>query len=295
MLPQAAKDTCFSVRQTLCCPRGRVLDLRRPQVMGILNLTPDSFFAGSRISATDDLLRRAETMLAAGAAVLDLGGYSTRPGAAEVSEEEEKRRVLPALQALRQRFPEAFLSIDTFRASVAAEAVAAGADILNDISAGTLDADMVATVGRLGVPYVLMHMRGTPQDMAQHTHYTEDLVTELVRFFRDKLAALRAAGVVDVILDPGFGFAKTSAQNHELLRRMDELRVLGLPILAGLSRKSMVFKPLGLTPDAALTGTVAVNTIALLNGARLLRVHDVAEAMQTIQLVFNTYSTPSSP
>jgi dihydropteroate synthase len=178
---------------------------------------------------------------------------------------------------------------------VAAEAVAAGADILNDISAGTLDADMVATVGRLGVPYVLMHMRGTPQDMAQHTHYAEDLVTELVRFFRDKLAALRAAGVVDVILDPGFGFAKTSAQNHELLRRMDELRVLGLPILAGLSRKSMVFKPLGLTPDAALTGTVAVNTIALLNGARLLRVHDVAEAMQTIQLVFNTYSTPSSP
>ncbi|WP_316931952.1 dihydropteroate synthase [Hymenobacter sp. DG25B] len=272
-----------------------MLDLHRPQVMGILNLTPDSFFAGSRIGAADELLRRAEAMLTAGAAVLDLGGYSTRPGAAEVSEEEEKRRVLPALQALRQRFPEAFLSIDTFRASVAAEAVAAGADILNDISAGTLDADMIATAGRLNVPYVLMHMRGTPQDMAQHTEYAEDLVTELVRFFRDKLAALRAAGVVDVVLDPGFGFAKNAAQNHELLRRLDELRVLGLPILAGLSRKSMVFKPLGLTPDAALTGTVAVNTIALLNGARLLRVHDVAEAMQTIQLVFNTYSTPSSP
>ncbi|AIZ64903.1 dihydropteroate synthase [Hymenobacter sp. DG25B] len=283
------------MRQTLSCPRGRVLDLHRPQVMGILNLTPDSFFAGSRIGAADELLRRAEAMLTAGAAVLDLGGYSTRPGAAEVSEEEEKRRVLPALQALRQRFPEAFLSIDTFRASVAAEAVAAGADILNDISAGTLDADMIATAGRLNVPYVLMHMRGTPQDMAQHTEYAEDLVTELVRFFRDKLAALRAAGVVDVVLDPGFGFAKNAAQNHELLRRLDELRVLGLPILAGLSRKSMVFKPLGLTPDAALTGTVAVNTIALLNGARLLRVHDVAEAMQTIQLVFNTYSTPSSP
>ncbi|WP_368408959.1 dihydropteroate synthase [Hymenobacter sp. BT730] len=272
-----------------------MLDLRRPQVMGILNLTPDSFFAGSRVSSADDLLYRAEAMLTAGAAVLDVGGYSTRPGAPEVTEEEEKQRILPAIEALRQRFPEAFLSIDTFRASVAAEAVAAGADILNDISAGTLDADMIATAGRLNVPYVLMHMRGTPQDMAQHTDYADDLLTELVRFFRDKLVALRAAGVVDVILDPGFGFAKTSAQNHELLRRLDELRVLGLPLLAGLSRKSMVYKPLGLTPDAALTGTVAVNTIALLNGARLLRVHDVAEAMQTIQLVSNTYSIPSSP
>jgi len=283
------QDTCFSPRQTLRCPRGRVLDLRQPRVMGILNLTPDSFYPDSRLPDTDVLLRRAETMLHAGAAVLDLGGYSSRPGADNISPDEEKRRVLPALEAVRRAFPEAFLSIDTFRAAIAAEAVAGGADIINDISGGTLDPEMLPTVGRLHAPYVLMHLRGTPQNMMQHTEYAGDIVTELVRYFRDKLAALRAAGVTDVVLDPGFGFAKTPAQNHELLRRLPELQVLGLPLLAGLSRKAMVYKPLGLQPDAALTGTVAVNTIALLNGARLLRVHDVAEAMQTIRLVSNTY------
>ncbi|MBG8556197.1 dihydropteroate synthase [Hymenobacter guriensis] len=291
----AAQDTCFSARQTLRCPRGRVLDLRRPQVMGILNLTPDSFYQGSRVQATDELLRRAETMLQAGAAILDLGGYSTRPGATEVPEDEEKRRVLPALQAVREAFPEAFLSVDTFRAGVATEAVALGADILNDISAGTLDEELLATAGRLGVPYVLMHLRGTPQTMAQHTHYAHDLVLEMVRFFRSRLAALRAAGVVDVLLDPGFGFAKTPQQGYELLRRLPELQLLGLPLLVGVSRKSMVYKPLGLTPDAALTGTIAVHTMALLNGARVLRVHDVAEAVQTIQLVRNSYPVPVSP
>ncbi|AII52271.1 dihydropteroate synthase [Hymenobacter sp. APR13] len=286
---QAPQDTCFPAAQTLRCPGGRLLDLRRPQVMGILNLTPDSFFEGSRIETETDLLRRAETMLLAGAAVLDLGGYSSRPGAEHISEDEEKHRLLPAVEAVHRAFPEALLSVDTFRAGVAAEAVAAGAAILNDISGGTLDADMLPTAGRLGVPYILMHMRGTPQNMTQHTHYEGDLVLELVRYFRDKLAVLRQHGVTDVVLDPGFGFAKTPAQSHELLRRLPELRVLGLPILAGLSRKSMVYKPLGLTPDAALTGTVAVNTLALLNGARLLRVHDVAEAVQTVQLVSNTF------
>ncbi|UOG75178.1 dihydropteroate synthase [Hymenobacter tibetensis] len=291
---QAPKDTCFPAAQTLCCPGGRVLDISWPRVMGILNLTPDSFFAGSRIQAEDDLLRRAETMLAAGAAILDLGGYSSRPGAEHISEDEEKRRLLPAVAAVRRAFPEAFLSVDTFRAAVATEAVAAGADILNDISGGTLDADMLPTAGRLGVPYILMHLRGTPQTMTQHTHYEGDIVLELVRYFRDKLAELRQHGVKDVVLDPGFGFAKTPAQSQELLRRLPELAVLGLPILAGLSRKSMVYKPLGLTPDAALTGTVAVNALAVLNGARLLRVHDVAEAVQTIQLVSPTFP-PTSP
>ena len=289
------QDTCFPPRHTLRCPRGRVLDLRRPRVMGILNLTPDSFYAGSRLLDTAALLRRAEAMLTAGAAVLDLGGYSSRPGAPDVSPDEERRRVLPGLEAVRREFPAAFLSIDTFRAAVAAEAVAAGADIINDISGGTLDAEMLPTAGRLHAPYVLMHLRGTPQTMTQHTDYAGDIVAELVRYFRDQLAALRAAGVTDVVLDPGFGFAKTPAQGHELLRRLPELRVLGLPILVGLSRKSMVYKPLGLTPDAALAGTVAVNTLALLNGARLLRVHDVAEAVQTIRLVSTTYPSFSSP
>ncbi len=288
------QDTCFSPTQTLRCPGGRVLDLRRPRVMGILNLTPDSFYAGSRVGSETELLRRAEAMLAAGAAVLDLGGYSSRPGAEDISMDEEKRRLLPALQAVRRAFPEALLSVDTFRAEVAELAVGAGADILNDISGGTLDADMLPTVGRLGVPYVLMHLRGTPQTMTRHTDYADDLVLELTRYFRDKLTELRGHGVTDVILDPGFGFAKTPAQSHELLRRLPELHLLGLPLLAGLSRKSMVYKPLGLQPEAALAGTITLNTLAVLGGARLLRVHDVAEAVQTIQLVSNTYS-PISP
>ncbi|WP_317241006.1 MULTISPECIES: dihydropteroate synthase [Hymenobacter] len=276
------------------CPGGRVLDLRRPQVMGILNLTPDSFFAGNRIGAEEELLRRAEQMLGQGAAILDLGGYSSRPGAEDISVDEEKRRLLPAVAAVRRAFPEAFISVDTFRASVAEEAVAAGADILNDISGGQLDAELLPTVGRLQVPYILMHMRGTPQTMTQLTHYDDDLVLELVRYFRDKLTELRRHGVTDVVLDPGFGFAKTPQQGHELLRRLQELQVLGLPVLAGLSRKSMVYKPLGLSADAALAGTIAVNTLALVNGARILRVHDVAEAVQTVQLVSNTYP-PFSP
>jgi dihydropteroate synthase len=291
---QASQDTCFPAAQTLRCPHGRVLDISRPRVMGILNLTPDSFFADSRVQSPDDLLPRAEAMLRAGAAILDLGGYSSRPGAEHISADEEKRRLLPAVAAIKREFPEAFVSVDTFRAEVAAEAVAAGADILNDISGGTLDADMLPTAGRLGVPYILMHMRGTPQTMTQHTQYEGDIVLELVRYFRDKLTELRRHGVTDVVLDPGFGFAKTPAQSHELLRRLPELAVLGLPILAGLSRKSMVYKPLGLTPDAALTGTIAVNALAVLNGARLLRVHDVAEAVQTIQLLSPTFP-PASP
>ncbi|MBT2559519.1 dihydropteroate synthase [Hymenobacter sp. ISL-91] len=292
------QDICFSPAQTLRCPGGRVLDLRHPRVMGILNLTPDSFYAGSRVASETELLRRAEAMLTAGAAVLDLGGYSSRPGAEDISIDEEKYRLLPALEAVRRAFPEAFLSVDTFRAEVAVEAVAAGADILNDISGGTLDAEMLPTAGRLGVPYILMHLRGTPQTMTRQTHYEDDLVLELIRYFRDKLATLRTHGVTDVVLDPGFGFAKTPAQSHELLRRLPELHLLQLPILAGLSRKSMVYKPLGLQPEAALAGTIALNTLALRGGARLLRVHDVAEAVQTIQLVSNTFlptPTPISP
>lgn len=257
--------------------------------MGILNLTPDSFFAGSRVASERDLLARAEAMLSAGAAVLDLGAYSTRPGAEDLSEAEEKQRLLPAVAALRREFPQAFLSADTFRAGVAAEAVAAGADLVNDVGGGTLDPEMFATVGQLRVPYVLMHLRGTPQTMAQRTDYEDDLLLTLLRYFRDGLAALRSAGAVDVLLDPGFGFAKTAAQSHELLRRLPELHALGLPILAGVSRKRLVYGPLGLSPEAALNGTTALHMVALQGGARLLRAHDVAEAHQTVQLFANTF------
>ena len=277
------------VAPSLLSPHGRLLSLHQPQVMGILNLTPDSFFAASRVASEKDLLTRAEAMLQAGAAMLDLGAYSTRPGAEDISEAEETQRLLPAVAALRKEFPQAFLSADTFRANVAAAAVAAGADMVNDVGGGTLDEAMFATVGRLRVPYVLMHLRGTPQTMAQLTHYEDDLVLTLLRYFRDGLVALRQAGAVDVVLDPGFGFAKTAAQSHELLRRLPELQALGLPILAGLSRKRMVYGPLGLAPEAALNGTTALHVVALQGGARLLRVHDVAEARQTIQLFANTF------
>lgn len=278
-----------SYPHTLLSPHGRLLDLRRPQVMGILNLTPDSFFAGSRVASEKDLLTRAEAMLTAGAALLDLGAYSTRPGAEDISPEEETRRLLPAVEALRREFPAAFLSVDTFRAGVAEAAVQAGADLVNDVGGGTLDAEMFATVGRLRVPYVLMHMRGTPQNMAKLTHYEDDIVLTLLRYFRDALTALRQAGATDVLLDPGFGFAKTAAQSHELLRRLPELQALGLPILAALSRKKMVYGPLGLSPEAALNGTTALHMVALQGGARMLRAHDVAEAVQTIQLFANTF------
>ena len=282
-------SSIHSTAHTLLSPHGRLLSLRRPQVMGILNLTPDSFFVGSRVASEKDLLARAEAMLTAGAAVLDLGAYSTRPGAADIAEAEETARLLPAIAALRREFPAAFLSADTFRARVAEAAVHAGADLVNDVGGGTLDADMFATVGRLRAPYVLMHLRGTPQTMAQLTDYDGDLVLELLRYFRDRLAALRTAGVVDVVLDPGFGFAKTAAQSHQLLRRLPELRMLSLPVLAGLSRKRMVYGPLGLGPEAALNGTTALHMVALQGGARLLRVHDVAEARQTVDLFAHTF------
>ena len=280
-----------SFTHSLKSPHGRLLNLHQPQVMGILNVTPDSFYPGSRLNSDDEaaLLRRAEAMLAAGAAALDVGGYSSRPGADDIPPDEEKTRLLPALVALRCEFPQAFISADTFRAAVAAEAVAAGADLVNDIGGGTLDADMFATVARLQVPYCLMHIKGTPQTMRQLAHYEEDIVLTLLRFFRDQLEKLRQANggrpLPDVLLDPGFGFAKTPAHNHALLRRLPELAPLGHGLLVGLSRKAMVYKPLGLGPETALNGTTALHVLALQGGARLLRVHDVAEARQTIDLL----------
>jgi dihydropteroate synthase len=284
-----AKDTFFYKKTTITCA-GKLVSLSHPVVMGILNMTPDSFYEGSRIRGTEALLRQAEAMLQEGAAILDIGGYSTRPGAPEVTAEEEHIRVIPAIRALRQAFPDCLISVDTFRAVIAEEAVEAGANIINDVSGGTLDAAMFATAGRLQVPYILMHMRGTPQTMPQFTQY-EDIMLELVQFFEPRIVQLQAAGVRDIILDPGFGFAKTIDQNFEVLRHMGDLRLLGLPVLAGLSRKSMTYKTLEIPATEALAGTIALNTIALMHGASILRVHDVKEAVQTIKL-FKKSITP---
>ena len=284
-----AKDTFFYKKTTITCA-GKLVSLSQPVVMGILNMTPDSFYEGSRIRGTEALLRQAESMLQEGAAILDIGGYSTRPEAPEVTPEEERIRVIPAIRALRQAFPDCLISVDTFRALIAQEAVDAGANIINDVSGGTLDAAMFATAGRLQVPYILMHMRGTPQTMPQFTQYA-DIMLELVQFFEPRIVQLQAAGVRDVILDPGFGFAKTIDQNFEVLRHLGDLRLLGLPVLAGLSRKSMTYKTLEIPATEALAGTIALNTIALMHGASILRVHDVKEAVQTIKL-FKKSITP---
>ncbi|WP_083470421.1 dihydropteroate synthase [Rufibacter tibetensis] len=253
--------------------------------MGILNLTPDSFYANSRLQNVSEAVAQAGKMLNEGASILDIGGYSTRPGAPEVSEQEELNRVVPIIEALSKAYPEALLSIDTFRARVAEEAVQRGAHIINDVSGGTLDQNMFSTAGRLGVPYILMHMRGTPQNMALQNQYLNGLLEEIVSFFAERVALLRAAGVKDILLDPGFGFAKNVEQNYQLLRRFKELEVFELPLLIGLSRKSMTYKPLLVGPEEALTGTIVANTLALLNGADILRVHDVKEAVHTIEIV----------
>lgn len=255
--------------------------------MGILNLTPDSFFPGSRLNSAEEAVRKAEQMLADGADMLDIGGYSTRPGAAEVTSQEEQDRILPAIEAILQNFPEAIISVDTFRADVAEASIAAGAHIINDVGGGLLDEAMFETVARLQVPYILMHMRGTPQTMASLTEYN-NLVTDVLDEMRVQLAKLQQLGVKDVILDPGFGFAKTVDQNYELLRHLEEFRIFGLPVLVGMSRKSMVYKSLGINQADALTGTIAVNSVALMKGADILRVHDVKEAKQTIVLLEKT-------
>ena len=267
---------------TLNC-RGRLIDLKIPRIMGILNSTPDSFYAGSRIPGIDKALARAEAMLRDGATFLDIGGYSTRPGAAEVSEEEELRRVAPLVEALTAAFPEALLSVDTFRSRVGRAALEAGAALVNDISAGLRDAEMLPLVAEKRVPYIMMHMRGTPADMAGLTEY-DDLAGEILFYFSERLAAARALGITDLIADPGFGFAKTRAQNFELLAGLSAFRALGLPLLVGVSRKSMVWKTLGIEPSQALNGTTALHMLALQGGANILRVHDVREASECVRL-----------
>jgi dihydropteroate synthase len=276
------------MQTTLNC-RGRLLDLTRPAVMGILNVTPDSFFDGGRLGAPGDVLRRAEAMLNEGAAILDVGGASTRPGAAAVEEAEELRRVLPAIEALREEFPAAILSVDTWRAGVARAALDAGASLINDVSAGRLDSDLYPAVAAAnaalpgGVPYILMHMQGTPGTMQQNPVYG-DVVQEVLDFFIAEVGRLRALGVRDIVLDPGFGFGKTVEHNFSLLKNLHVFQILGLPVLAGLSRKSMICKVLKVNPDKALNGTTALHMVALQQGARILRVHDVREAVEVIRL-----------
>ena len=263
--------------------KDRLVEVPLPAVMGILNTTPDSFHSGSRVDA-DSALRAAERMLEEGAAILDIGGMSTRPGSEEVNVEEELRRVVPVASAIHLRFPQALLSIDTYRARVAREAVAAGAGLVNDIGAGLLDEDMLATVASLHVPYIAMHMQGTPRTMQEAPGY-KDVTAEVTLFLSQRRNAARAASIADVVLDPGFGFGKSTAHNYALLNGLGSINALGTPVLVGLSRKRMISAVLGTTPDEALNGTTALNTVALLNGASILRVHDVKEAVQCARLL----------
>ncbi|MFN8290712.1 MAG: dihydropteroate synthase [Chitinophagaceae bacterium] len=269
---------------TLNC-KGRLLTIDKPVVMGIINVTPDSFYAGSRQPGPDNILQAAEKMLEEGATLLDIGGQSTRPGSLRMTAEEELKRVIGPVARIAARFPEAFISIDTFYSRVAREAVQAGAVVVNDISAGALDEAMISTVSALGVPYVLMHMKGSPQTMQAQAVY-ENVTKEVLDFLIQKTGELRQAGIKDIIIDPGFGFAKTAPHNFELLRGLDAFRLLQCPVLLGLSRKSFIWKTLGVTPadKEALTGTIALNMAGLLNGASILRVHDVKEAAETIRL-----------
>ncbi|MES2458324.1 MAG: dihydropteroate synthase [Bacteroidota bacterium] len=278
-----AKDTFLNAKRTLNV-RGRLVDLAVPRVMGILNITPDSFYKDSRISTVDDALRKAEAFMNEGAAFIDLGAYSSRPGAAEVSTDEELKRLIPIVEAITKKLPEALLSIDTFRAKVALESVTAGAHLINDISGGGMDELMFQTIADLQVPYVIMHMKGSPETMQQEASY-QNLVLEVIDHFAAKIAALKKLGVHDVIIDPGFGFAKTLDHNYELMSRLQDLQLFGLPILAGISRKSMIYKQLGISAAEALNGTTVLNTIALLKGASILRVHDVKAASECIALI----------
>jgi dihydropteroate synthase len=273
---------------TLDC-KGRLLKLDHPLVMGIINITPDSFYSGSRQQDIGVMLKKAEQMLRDGATILDIGGQSTRPGSKKITADEELERIVEPIRAARQYFPEAFISIDTFYSRVAAEAVAAGADIINDISAGSMDAMMTETASLLKVPYVLMHMKGSPQTMQRQPEYSHT-VEEVFDFLKQKKEECSSAGIKDVIIDPGFGFGKTIRHNFELLHELASFRRLDSPLLVGLSRKSTIFKTLGVTADEALNGTTALNTIALMNGASILRVHDVKEAKEAITL-FKEYNT----
>lgn len=267
---------------TLNC-NGKLLDLSEPLVMGILNVTPDSFYDGGRLDSDKKILTQTEKMIREGAAIIDVGGVSTRPGALTVSLEEELERTIPVVRMLHKEFPETILSIDTFRASVAEAAFENGVSIINDISAGSFDEKMFSVVGKLGLPYVLMHIQGSPENMQKNPEY-ENVVEEVLDFMIAKIAELRNAGVKDIIIDPGFGFGKTVEHNFELLKNLHVFKILELPILVGISRKSMICKVLNVNPENALNGTTALHIVALQQGTKIIRAHDVKEALQTIRL-----------
>ncbi|MFT4094188.1 MAG: dihydropteroate synthase [Niabella sp.] len=268
---------------TLNC-KGRLLTINKPVVMGILNINPDSFFSHSRFTRHEDILSAAAKMIKEGAAILDIGGQSTRPGSQRVPAAEELQRVIPAIELIHKNFPDTIISIDTYYSLVAKAAVTAGASIINDISAGTIDADLLDTVALLQVPYILMHIQGTPETMQQKPVY-ENVVREVLDFFIKKTEILRAKGIKDIIIDPGFGFGKTTGQNFQLIEDLSVFKILCLPILLGVSRKGSIYKTLETDAENALNGTTVLNTIGLLNGTHILRVHDVKEAAEAIKLV----------
>lgn len=268
---------------TINC-KGKLIDLAQSKVMGVINVTPDSFFDGGNYNTSKSILKQAEKLINEGAAFIDIGGYSSRPGAENISVDEELKRVIPAIELIINQFPEALISVDTFRAKVAQKAVEAGACIINDISGGNLDASMFQTIADLQTPYVLMHMAGTPQNMQNNPHYT-DVILEINQYFSKKVNQLRALGVNDIILDAGFGFGKTLTHNYTLLHHYELIGDPFLPTLIGISRKSMIYKTFHITAKEALNGTSVLHTIALQKGAKILRAHDVKEAVECIRLV----------
>lgn len=278
----SAKDNFFYTKYTMNCG-GRLISFDKALVMGIINLTPDSFYHKSRVHSETNALLQAEKMLAEGADILDLGAVSTRPGSEEISEEGELKRLLPALKSIRKTFPESIISVDTWRASVAKAAVENGAHIINDISGGTMDKNMFETIALLKVPYILMHIKGTPQTMQQYPQYN-DVVNEVIDFLAQRIKELRLMGVADIMVDPGFGFGKTLNHNYSLLKHLENFKILDCPFLVGISRKSMITKFLNISTDEALNGTTVLNTIALMKGAKILRVHDVKEAVEAVKL-----------
>nr|WP_297787841.1 dihydropteroate synthase [uncultured Allomuricauda sp.] len=268
---------------TINC-KGELIDLKTPKIMGILNLTPDSFFDGGKYRNEAAILGQVEYMLNHGATFIDMGAYSSRPGAEHVPEDEELRRMIPVIDLLMKHFPNTLISVDTFRSKVAAESIEHGAAIINDIAAGNLDDEMFATIAKSQVPYIMMHMKGTPQSMQKEAVY-DDLINDLRYYFSEKIEQATEQKINDIIIDPGFGFAKTTQQNYTLLNHLDMFQTFGLPILIGLSRKSMIYKVLNSSPQEALNGTTALHTIALLKGANIIRAHDVKEASECVKLV----------
>jgi len=263
---------------------GKLIDLSSPKVMGILNITPDSFFDGGKYNNPQSIVKQVEKMLSEGATFIDVGAYSSRPGAKHISEKEEKERILPVIKLLAKEFPQILMSIDTFRSEIAEACINEGACIINDISAGNMDENMFTTVAKLNVPYIIMHMKGTPQNMQKNCTYNH-VVNDVIFYFSKKINELRLLGVNDIITDVGFGFSKKLEHNYKLLKHLELFKSLEVPTLAGLSRKSMLFKPLGITQKEALNATTTANTIALLNGANILRVHDIKEAVEAIKII----------